>query len=254
MNAEVVTSDKKTNMKWLIKTIVYIILYFIITQPLYLLISEIHIQPPTTLFTPIDYMIPFVSFFVIFYVFLFYPFVIFTIGYFAFIRPEKFDKVFLSVILVYIVAYTTYIIFPVMMIRPDPASLPPDFLSQMMAYYYTKDPPLNCFPSLHAANSTLSAYWLSREKPKYKIGFWTAAFLVILSTLFVRQHVIVDEIYGFLLAYFAAWFADYKAENIPWLSFVKEKEPITEFMTARIVIMLVLASLISVLIVYSYIP
>ena len=254
MNKDPTNTKESSSWTWVIKSIIYIIIYYIITQPMYLLIANIHIQPPTTLFTPIDYIIPFESFFVIFYVFLFYPLVIFTIGYFAFIRPERLDKVFLSVLLIYLVAYVTYIIFPVIMIRPASASLPHDFLSQIMAYYYTKDPPLNCFPSLHAANSTFAAYWLSHEKPKYKWGFWTAAFLVMLSTLFVRQHVIVDEIYGFLLGYLTCWFAEYKAENISILRFVKEKKPIKEFMSARIIIMLVIATLVSALIIYSYIP
>ena len=254
MNDEIVKAEGISKWTWLIKSVVYLVLYFIITQPMYLVVSEIHIRPPTTLFTPIDYMIPFVSFFAIFYVFLFYPVVLFTMGYFAFINPERFDKVFLSILIVYIVAYTNYIIFPVMMIRPDPASLPPDFLSQVMAYYYVKDPPLNCFPSLHAATSTYVAYWLSREKPKYKVAFWLFAFLVMLSTLFVRQHVIVDEIYGFLLAYIACWFADYKAENLPILSYVKEKTIPKDFMNIRLAVMVFLASLISALIIYSYIP
>ncbi len=77
------------------------------------------------------------------------------------------------------------------------------FLSKVMYNYYQDDLPVNCFPSLHAANSTLSAYFLSKDSGKSVI-FWLIAIGIILSTLFARQHVIADEISGFLVAIFAA--------------------------------------------------
>lgn len=187
---------------WFIKSTIYIIIYAVLALPLYHIVSEIHITEPHTLFSPIDYYIPFISAFAIFYVFIFYPFILFTIGYFVYIRPEKADRFFSALFLIYAVSFITYIVFPVMMIRPNPNSLPKDFLSQVMKKYYESDPPLNCFPSLHAALSTIAAYYLSKEKPKYRIIFWFIATCIILSTLFVRQHVIVDEIAGFALSLF----------------------------------------------------
>ena len=251
---EIITHLSKSLEKWqwLIKNIILVIIYFIVTKPMYNFIAEIHIREPTTLFTPLDYMIPFSSFFVIFYVFTFYPLIIFTIAYFAFIKPAKFNKFFLSSMLVYIVAYTTYVIFPVAMIRPS--NLPNDFLSQVMRIVYKSDTPLNCFPSLHAANSTLTAYWLSRERARYKWLFWLIAILIIISTLFVRQHVIVDEIYGFVLAYIAAIFIDFKGEKIRFLRFAREEKVPDIHMKARTISGLSIATLFTILLIIPYIP
>jgi len=114
-----------------------------------------------------------------------------------------------------------------------------------MANYYRSDPPLNCFPSLHAENSTITAYYLSREFPKYKLVFWGIAFLVILSTLFVRQHVIADEIGGFLVAYFAGWVSE---------KYVKEENIEDKYKLFRLAFMLVLATLVTVFTIASYLP
>ncbi len=233
----------KSNI-WLFKGFLFSIIYYVVAVMLYHVVAEIHIQEPKTLFSPIDYLIPFIPFFVIFYVFIFYPFVIFTLGYFLFYRTGRTNQFFTALMIVYAISYITYIIFPVMMIRPSPEELPNDFLSKVMAKYYELDPPLNCFPSLHAANSTLAAYFLSKEKKDYSILWWFIAFMVILSTLFVRQHVIADEIAGFLVAYFAGYLAERK---IPTSKDVGNKK-------IRMIIFVVLATLISLFEVLSYIP
>lgn len=230
---------------WLVKSSLFVVAYAVIALIVYDIVAEIHIQPPRTLFTPIDHAIPFISAFAVPYVFIFYPFTIFTLGYFAFVKPQKLDQYFTAILIVYAISYITYIIFPVMMIRPSPQELPTDFLSKVMIKYYSLDPPLNCFPSLHAANSTLVAYFLSREKPKFKWGFWGTAFLIILSTLFVRQHVIADEISGFLVAYFASWFSE---KNI-------KEEPIPDiFLRERKIFTIILASIVSFYLTLNYLP
>jgi len=239
------TKENEKNWFWIVKNTIFIIIYGIVATLGYSTVAEIHIQEPRTLFTPLDHAIPFVSAFVIPYVFIFYPFLMFTMGYFAYISSRKFNQFFAATMLVYVISFTTYIVFPVMMIRPSPSEMPTDFLSLVMQKYYASDPPLNCFPSLHAASSTLVAYFLSREKPKYKWVFWSIAFLIILSTLFVRQHVIVDEIAGFAVAYFASWFAEQK---------IKEENITDAYMNVRIAVTLVAATIISAGLILPYLP
>ena len=238
--------------KWFIKGIIYAIIYAFLALYLYDAVAEATLNGspitgigPITLATPIDNAIPFVSGFAILYVFIFYPFVTFSLGYFLFIRTEKTDKTFLSLVIVYIIAYLTYLLMPVKMIRPDPDVLPKDYLSRVMAKYYEEDLPVNCFPSLHAANSTLFAYWDSRAKPRLKWLFWIIAIGVIISTLFVRQHVIADEIYGFLLAYLASWFIDKK---------FRDGEEVTEYKWFRIIFTIILASLVTIFTIIGYLP
>ena len=230
---------------WFIKNSLFIVIYAIVATTLYDLVAEITLNRASPVFyTPLDYMIPFEPLFVIIYVFIFYPFVLFTIGYFAYVRPEKFDRVFVALMIVYAISYLTYLIYPVRMDRPD-LSGRTDFLSRVMNKYYEDDLPVNCFPSLHAANSTLSAYFLSREKPKYAFLFWLIAVLVMVSTLFVRQHVIADEIAGFLVAFFASYISE---------KLISVGPEVKEYFKARVIFTVVLASLITVVMLLAYIP
>ena len=238
-------SSKFTNWKWFLKGILYLIIYAIIALYGYSVVSEIYLTSPRTLFTPIDYMIPFIGWFAIFYVFIYFPFYLFGIGYFTFIKREKADRFMLSMFLIYAISFLIYILFPVKMIRPDPESLPTDFLSQVMRKYYEHDPPLNCFPSLHAATSTFVAYHFYKEDKKFGYLAWIIAFLVMTATLFVRQHVIIDEIAGFLLAIVSAKVGE---KYIP-LTEADEKIPIWRWIFTIVLWILVTAFLIS-----GYIP
>lgn len=105
---------------WFLKSTVFVIVYAFVAIFLYDIVADIHLTEPHTLFTPIDKAIPFISLFAIPYVFITYPFVLYTFGYFAYIKPQRMNRYFVSILIIYIISYITYIIFPVMMIRPDP--------------------------------------------------------------------------------------------------------------------------------------
>lgn len=236
---------------WYVKVVLYPIIYGLLALVGYstvarLVVNGYYVFPPRGLPLPIDPYIPFISVFVIPYVFIFYPVLIFTLAYYFFVKIERADQLMVSILIIYAVAFINYLVFPVTMepFRPKPEDLPSDFLSQVMARYYESDLPVNCFPSLHAANSTIVAYYLSKDHKKYKWIFWTYAFLVIISTLFVRQHYIVDEVYGFLLAYFAGEVATKKISTTP---------PIDKFKTVRVVLAIILATIISVGMIIVYI-
>jgi membrane-associated phospholipid phosphatase len=78
-----------------------------------------------------------------------------------------------------------------------------------MYAHYAKDPSFNCFPSLHAAVATITFYAWHRyarllRSPVVRgiaIGTLAVGIGVVLSTLFVKQHYIADEIAGVLLAW-----------------------------------------------------
>ncbi len=82
------------------------------------------------------------------------------------------------------------------------------FASAMYAHY-ASDPSFNCFPSLHAAVATICWYAWHRYARQRKstvvrviaIGMLVVGIGVVLSTLFVKQHYIADEIAGILLAW-----------------------------------------------------
>jgi len=189
----------KDNIKeFIIGTIGLMIIFIIYTM--YYVVANIHFAPIRTLFTPLDYMIPLIPEFLFIYLFVFYTFIFFVIistQYYLKSYRIPFIVIFAIVALT---SYGIYTIFPVSMIRPSVT--PSDFWTSLLALLYSSDPPVNCFPSLHAAYSTMGAYivWHMNKKWGKYIG-WPTAIAVMISTLFVRQHVIVDEIAGFLLGF-----------------------------------------------------
>jgi len=68
---------------------------------------------------------------------------------------------------------------------------------------YSSDPPYNCFPSLHVAHSVVSALACSRVHRRLGIIAMIAATLVAVSTLFTKQHYVLDVVAGVFLAFVA---------------------------------------------------
>lgn len=157
--------------------------------------------------------IPFIPEMAIFYVFLFFPMVIITMHYFAYIDEEKGYALGWAIVIMNLIATVFYIIFPVSTYwwRQELLAnkIEGNFFADLMYFYYESETSFNCFPSMHAGMSTIcffTWYQYYKLKPNLKrkiisiIAFIIAAG-VILSTLFVKQHYIIDEIAGILLAY-----------------------------------------------------
>lgn len=78
-----------------------------------------------------------------------------------------------------------------------------------MYAHFASDPSFDCFPSLHAAVVVICFYaWYryARLRPTrltrgIAIGMLVVAIGVIISTLFVKQHYIADEVAGIILAW-----------------------------------------------------
>jgi membrane-associated phospholipid phosphatase len=84
-----------------------------------------------------------------------------------------------------------------------------NFFAQAMYAHFQTDTPFDCFPSLHAAFSIVCFYaWYRYAKinpnkitKSVAIISLILAIGIILSTLFVKQHYIADEIAGILLGW-----------------------------------------------------
>jgi membrane-associated phospholipid phosphatase len=157
-------------------------------------------------------LIPFSPEWAIFYLYLFYPLSAITMVYFAFIDSEKGPGVGWSLVIINLIADVIYIFFPVstywyrqeLLANP----LTGNFWAEAMYAHYQGDPSFNCFPSLHAAVSFIAFYvWFEyskiNPKPWKKVVAYSmlvVAIGVVISTIFVKQHYIVDEIAGIILA------------------------------------------------------
>jgi membrane-associated phospholipid phosphatase len=163
--------------------------------------------------TALDNRIPFDPVWAIFYLYLFYPLSALTMAYFAFVEYRRGYALAFSLVLINLGADAIYAVFPVTtdIYRQELLAHPlvGNPLASAMYAHYGADPSFNCFPSLHAAIAVICFYaWYryARVKPNritraLAIGMLVAACGVILSTLFVKQHYIADELAGILLGW-----------------------------------------------------
>ncbi len=118
--------------------------------------------------------------------------------------PRLFRRMVAAYLLVQVVAFGFFVIWPVHMdLRPAQVVIT-DFPSWGLRLAYHLDPVGACFPSIHVTLASLSA--LCCVKVDRLVGglAQVGAVVIALSTLFVKQHFVADVLLGFALAY-GAW-------------------------------------------------
>lgn len=152
---------------------------------------------------PLDYKIPFVSEWIIIY---FGCYISWAVFYIISCRESKkacFDFVTAEVI-AKMISLVIFIIYPTEMLERGSfeQTLGNGFFDQVTAFMFNCDRPINLFPSIHCLASWIGFRGVAMCK-KVPLWFkWFAfilAILVFLSTLFVKQHYIID-IFGGILA------------------------------------------------------
>ena len=101
----------------------------------------------------------------------------------------------------FLICDVIFLTMPTIMYRPIiPKYDPLTDLVLKITYIYD-NPPLNCFPSIHClfCFQVIYGYLFSKHNVKNKIIVITIALLIIISTLFVKQHFIYDVISAFLI-------------------------------------------------------
>lgn len=158
----------------------------------------------------IDDWIPLIPIFSIPYI-LYIPFLIITLTYFIFFT-KLFKRISISFVFCQIIASLFYFSYQTHVPRPNIKDT--DIFSQLVLFIYSKDEPYNCFPSLHVALSVISfLYWI-KIFPNMKWLMGAFVLSIILSTLFVKQHYILDVISGVLLAITSFYIANYFIKKI----------------------------------------
>lgn len=100
---------------------------------------------------------------------------------------------------VWITAYLCFLVYPTVAPRPESVRVQ-GFGEWGVSLLYGMDPPYNCFPSLHVAHSFISALTCVRVHRGVGIAATIGASLVALSTLFTKQHYVLDVVAGVLMA------------------------------------------------------
>jgi membrane-associated phospholipid phosphatase len=153
-----------------------------------------HLPPRFDFMTPVDRLVPFLPWTLLVYQSFFCMLV-----WAAWIcDAREFLRLLAAVLLANLAAYAGFILLTSHYPRPDLRTIEPEFLREAFASMFAQDAPGNTFPSIHVAVTTLLALRLRQRRLG---GLWLAwAGLVVLSTLTVKQHYLVDVIGGLALA------------------------------------------------------
>jgi len=176
------------------------LLPYILILPLYIL-GFIFIESQVTVgkyvsFLPLDDFIPFVEVFVVPYV-LWYPLMFFVGLTLLFSDRENFKRYMVFIGLAFFSIIVLNFLFPnVQNLRPNP--LPRDnFFTEIIKGIYEVDTNANVCPSMHVVG-TFGAVYFSHISKKFnkktRICVLVIGVLITLSTVFIKQHSILDVI------------------------------------------------------------
>ncbi len=128
----------------------------------------------------------------------------------------------ITLVLCYVVAFITYYFFQTTV--PRPLVTGNDIFSKLILFTYNSDEPYNCFPSIHVITAYLAVKGINatNARKRIKIPVNIIGFLIIISTEFVKQHVIMDiffaificEIFFNLIAYIEQQYILYNSKKI----------------------------------------
>lgn len=152
---------------------------------------------------PIDYKIPFSPEWIIIYFGCYISWVAF---YIIICRESKevcYNFVTAEVI-AKMIALVVFIVYPTEMVERGTfeQSLGNGLLEQITAFMFNADKPVNLFPSIHCLASWVGfrgLIWCKKVGTPLKVFSFVLAILVFLSTLFTKQHYVID-IFGGVMA------------------------------------------------------
>ena len=152
----------------------------------------------------IDQYIPFVEVFIIPYL-LWFAYVAVAGIYFFFKEKESFCKwMYFGMIGMTIFIIVSYLYPNGLELRPETFTRDNIFV-QLTKMIYSMDTPTNVLPSIHVFNS-MAVYFAVKNSPKLKnnkaarTGAFVMTSLIILSTMFLKQHSVVDVLTALILS------------------------------------------------------
>lgn len=153
-----------------------------------------------TLGSAIDDRIPFIPIFIVPYA-IWYAYILFFLVYFCFKDSSVYFRTLFTITAGEIICFFFYVFWQTSVPRPDLEVT--GIITGMVQYIYTHDEPFNCFPSIHVLTTYAVMSGAIQIKNKHKMHHWLIqgiGTLIILSTLFVKQHVLLDVAASMILA------------------------------------------------------
>ena len=168
--------------------------------------------------SPLDDKIPFCEYFIIPY-FFWFIYVIGTICYFAFMCDQRVERDRM----IHSLCFGMVVFLIVSWIYPNGHQLRPVLEGEgifvgLVKLLYTLDTSTNILPSLHVYETVVCSIALLRQKKLcskkwFAPAIWFCSIMIILSTMFLKQHSVVD-VFSALVLNVICYFTFYKSKKI----------------------------------------
>lgn len=187
----------------------------VIFQSAFFFLSKLLQSNPHLIGNSIDDRIPFCNWFIIPY-FLWY-FMLFIVPYYYYKKDkDMLYKYILSYCICAVIAAVIFTIYPTTVARPTLSNNNIlNFITNTIYFFDT--PAINCLPSLHCAVSMLfilTAFTSKKVTNTFRIPVAIMSILVMIATLFVKQHVLIDVITGDILMAIIYLFVTCNKKNV----------------------------------------
>ena len=197
-----------SHLKLLLGWVGYFVLYFL-TENL------IPAENCHLIHSPLDDLIPFNEFFVLFYVG-WYVLIVASLLYFLLYSVESFKRLQTYIIITQILAMVVYIVYPSRQeLRPEVFPRE-NVLTWIMGIIYQFDTNTGVLPSLHVAYSLgIASTWLREKRVKPWVRILIALFClgVCVSVAFVKQHSVLDIFAAIPVCMVAEWFVFFRKKD-----------------------------------------
>lgn len=182
----------------------WVLLYILIYMPWFIHLENRRSIHYYVIHSPIDNHIPFIEYFVVPYL-LWFVFIAVTMGYFFFTDKWGFYKLAAFLFTGMTVFLIICTVFPnALNLRPT-IFVRDNIFVDLVKMVYRADTPTNVLPSIHVFNSIGSCIAIShsdalKKHRKIQYSAYTLALLIILSTVFLKQHSVTDVIAAVAMA------------------------------------------------------
>lgn len=182
----------------------WVFLYALIYFPWFFWLENRHVTGYHLIYASLDSKIPFCEYFIVPYL-LWFVYVIGTLLLFLFTQPKKeFYKLTGYLFIGMSVCLAICTLWPNMQISRPVIDPERNVFCRLVAMVYGMDTPTNVFPSIHvfASIGVHTALARSTYARRYPLVRWASAvlmMLIIMSTLFLKQHSLLDVMAASLL-------------------------------------------------------
>lgn len=176
------------------------LLLFVLTSVIYSIINQMP-SDAVDVTTKIDEGIPFIKEFIIPYL-LWYPFIYGLLIYYFFVDRKQYFVGLSSLITGKLICFVVYCFWQTTVPRPEVVG--EDVFASLVRFIYSHDQPVNCLPSIHVMTTFIMMIIAYKRKENFKQEHAIVTVIgsiIILSTLFTKQHVILDALAGILVGY-----------------------------------------------------